>query len=333
MKILVTGVCGYIGSHTCVEMLNSGYEVIGLDNFSNSKKDVLDKIKTITGKEITFYEGDMLDESILDRIFSENVIDGVIDFAAYKAVGESVQKPVEYYINNVSSVLNLLSVMKKYNCRRIVFSSSATVYGDPKVVPITEECEVGGTTNPYGTSKLFVEKILQDLYKSDNEMDICILRYFNPIGAHESGLIGEDPNGVPANLMPYIVKVASGKLECLSVFGNDYDTKDGTGVRDYIHVVDLARGHVKAIEKLIKEDKGLFIYNLGTGTGYSVLDIINAFERVNNIKVNYKIAPRRAGDIAACYSDPSKAKEELGFVCEKNLDDMVRDSWNYENNN
>ena len=333
MKILVTGCCGYIGSHTCVELLNAGYNVIGLDNFSNSKKDVLEKIEKITTKKIKFYEGNMLDKEILSKIFHENKIDCVIDFAAYKAVGESVAKPVEYYINNVSSVLTLLSVMKENNCKRLVFSSSATVYGDPEVVPITEDAKTGGTTNPYGTSKLFVEQILKDLYNSDKEWDICILRYFNPIGAHSSGLIGEDPNGIPANLMPYISKVASKKLECLSVFGNDYDTKDGTGVRDYIHVVDLARGHVKALEKLTKEQSGLFIYNLGTGVGYSVLDMINTFEKVNNVEVNYKIVDRRPGDIAECYSDPTKAKKELGFVCEKTLEDMVRDAWNYENGN
>ncbi len=333
MKILVTGGNGYIGSHTCVELLNNGYEVVILDNFSNSKRENLSKIKQITGKDFTFYEGNMIDESILDKIFTENKIDAVIDFAAYKAVGESVEKPVEYYTNNVSTVLVLLSAMKKYNVKKLVFSSSATVYGDPEVLPITEDCKTGNTTNPYGTSKLFVEQILKDLYKSDNTFDIAILRYFNPIGAHSSGLIGEEPNGIPANLLPYVSKVASGKLECLSVFGNDYDTKDGTGVRDYIHVVDLAIGHIKALEKLNKEGRGLFIYNLATGTGYSVLDIINTFEKVNNVKVNYKIVNRRPGDIAACYSDPTKAKEELGFVATKTLEDMCRDLWNYEKNN
>lgn len=333
MKILVTGGNGYIGSHTCVELLNNGYEVVILDNFSNSKRENLSKIKQITGKDFTFYEGNMIDEDILDKIFTENKIDAVIDFAAYKAVGESVEKPVEYYTNNVSTVLVLLSAMKKYNVKKLVFSSSATVYGDPEVLPITENCKTGNTTNPYGTSKLFVEQILKDLYKSDNTFDIAILRYFNPIGAHSSGLIGEEPNGIPANLLPYVSKVASGKLECLSVFGNDYDTKDGTGVRDYIHVVDLAIGHIKALEKLNKEGKGLFIYNLATGTGYSVLDIINTFEKVNNVKVNYKIVNRRPGDIAACYSDPTKAKEELGFVATKTLEDMCRDLWNYEKNN
>lgn len=331
MKILVTGCCGYIGSHTSVELLTNNYEVIGLDNFSNSKKDVLEKIKKITGKTIKFYEGDMLDKKILAKIFRENKIDCVIDFAAYKAVGESVEKPVEYYTNNVSSVLVLLSTMKEFNCKKIVFSSSATVYGNPEKIPITEDCKTGNTTNPYGTSKLFVEEILKDLYKSDNTWDICILRYFNPIGAHKSGLIGEEPNGIPANIMPYISKVASGKLECLSIFGNDYATKDGTGVRDYIHVVDLAIGHIKAVEKLEKEGKGLYIYNLGTGIGYSVLDLINTFEQVNGIKINYKIAERRKGDIATCYSDPIKAKVELDFCCNLTLEDMVRDAWNYEN--
>lgn len=332
MKILVTGGLGYIGSHTCVELLNNGYEVIVLDNLSNSKIEVKNKIKTITGKDIIFYEGNMINKDLLENIFSNNKIDAVIDFAAYKAVGESVKKPVEYYTNNVSTVLNLLEIMTKYNCKKIVFSSSATVYGKPDVVPITEDSKIGGTTNPYGTSKLFVEQILKDLYKSDNSWDIVILRYFNPIGAHESGLIGEEPNGIPANLLPYISKVASGKLECLSVFGNDYDTHDGTGVRDYIHVVDLAKGHIKAIEKISKNN-GLFIYNLGTGTGYSVLDIINAFEKVNNIKINYKIAPRREGDIDACYADSTKAFNELGFKAEKTIEDMCRDAWNYEQNN
>lgn len=331
MRILVTGGCGYIGSHTCVELLNNGYEVVVLDNLSNSKVTVLEKIKTITGCEVKFYEGDMIDEDILNRIFTENEIDAVIDFAAYKAVGESVQKPIEYYKNNVATVLELIAAMKRFNCKRLVFSSSATVYGAPEVVPITEDSKTGGTTNPYGTSKLFVEQILKDLYTSDNEWDIAILRYFNPIGAHESGLIGEQPNGIPANLMPYIAKVAKGELECLSVFGNDYPTPDGTGVRDYIHVVDLAVGHIKALEKLEKENKGLFIYNLGTGKGYSVLEMIDAFERANGIKVNYKIVERRPGDIAECYSDPAKAHEELGFVAKKTLEDMCRDAWNFEN--
>ena len=329
MKVLVTGGLGYIGSHTCVELLQENYEVVVLDNLSNSKEEVKDKIKEITGKEVKFYLGDMIDEQLLDQIFTTEKIDAVIDFAAYKAVGESVQKPIEYYTNNVSTVLVLLKTMMKHNVKKIVFSSSATVYGDPERVPIKEEDKIGGTTNPYGTSKLFVEQILKDLYKSDNDWDIAILRYFNPIGAHPTGLIGEEPNGIPANLMPYIAKVASGELECLSVFGNDYPTKDGTGVRDYIHVVDLAKGHIKALEKLEKEQKGLYIYNLGTGTGYSVLDIVNAFQKVNNVKVNYKIAPRRPGDIAECYSDPTKTKEELNWTATITIEDMCKDAYNF----
>ncbi len=329
MKVLVTGGLGYIGSHTCVELLEENHEVVVLDNLSNSKEEVKDKIKEITGKEVKFYFGDMINEELLDRIFTEEKIDAVIDFAAYKAVGESVQKPVEYYTNNISTVLVLLKEMKKHEVKKLVFSSSATVYGDPEHVPIKETDKTGGTTNPYGTSKLFVEQILKDLYKSDNSWDIAILRYFNPIGAHKSGLIGEEPNGIPANLMPYIAKVASGELECLSVFGNDYPTKDGTGVRDYIHVVDLAKGHIKALEKLEKEQKGLYIYNLGTGTGYSVLDIINAFEKVNQVKVNYKIADRRPGDIAECFADSTKAKEELDWQATLSIEDMCKDAYNF----
>ena len=332
MQILVTGGTGYIGSHTCVELLNNGYEVIILDNLSNSKIDVLDKIFKITGKKPIFYEGDMIDSKLLEKIFEENKIDAVIDFAAFKAVGESVSKPIEYYKNNVATVLELVSAMKKFNCKKLVFSSSATVYGEPEFIPLTEKARTGGTTNPYGTSKLMVEQILKDLYKSDNEWDIAILRYFNPIGAHESGLIGEQPNGIPANLMPYIAKVAKGELECLNVFGDDYDTSDGTGVRDYIHVVDLAEGHIKALEKLRKEQKGLFIYNLGTGNGYSVFEMIHAFEEANNIKIKYKIVDRRPGDIAECYSDPTKAKEEIGFIAKKSLHDMCKDAWKFENN-
>ena len=331
-KILITGGAGYIGSHTVVELLSIDKDIVILDNFSNSNKDVLDKIKTITNKTFTFYEGDMNDEIILNKIFSENNIDSVIDFAAYKAVGESVEKPIEYYTNNVGSVLTLLKVMKKYNCKKLVFSSSATVYGAPKVLPITEKSEIGGTTNPYGTSKYMVELVLKDLYKSDNTWDICILRYFNPIGAHKSGLIGELPNGVPANLLPYVCQVASGKREKLSVYGNDYNTKDGTGVRDYIHVVDLAVGHIKAIEKLEKEGSGLYIYNLGTGEGYSVLDIIKTFETVNNVKVNYEITSRRSGDIAACFADPTLSYNELGFKTVNSLEDMCKDMWNFEKN-
>lgn len=328
-KVLVTGCCGYIGSHTCVELLENNYEVIGLDNFSNSKKVVLSKIKEITGKDIKFYEGNMLDKAILNKIFNENKIDLVIDFAAFKAVGESVEKPIEYYINNLSSVLTLLSIMKEHNVKSLIFSSSATVYGDPKTIPITEECPTGGTTNPYGTSKLYVEGVLKDLYASDNSWNICIFRYFNPVGAHPSGLIGEEPNGIPANLMPFIAKVANKELECLNIFGDDYDTPDGTGVRDYIHIMDLAKAHLNGIEKLNKEGHGLFIYNLGTGHGYSVLEMVKAFEKVNNIKVNYKIAPRRPGDIATCYADSKKAEQELNWTCKYTLEDMCKDAYNY----
>lgn len=333
MKLLVTGGAGYIGSHTCVELLNEGHEIVIIDNFSNSKPDSLKAIKEITGKDFKFYEIDYLDREALEKIFEENDIDGVLNFAGFKAVGESNQKPLEYYINNISGALVLLDTMKKYNVKKFVFSSSATVYGDPEFVPITEECKIGGTTNPYGTTKLYIEQILQDLYKSDNSWDIAILRYFNPVGAHESGLIGEDPKGIPNNLMPYIAKVANKELKELSVFGNDYDTKDGTGVRDFIHVVDLAKGHILALNKLTEEGTGIFIYNLGTGTGYSVLDMVNAYSKVNNVEVPYKIAPRREGDIASCYSDPTKAREELGFIAEKTLEDMCRDSFNFMNKN
>ena len=329
MSILLTGGAGYIGSHTAVELLNKGKDLVIIDDFSNSNSKALDAIKTITGKDFKFYEMDYKDREKLERVFEENEIEAVINFAGFKAVGESVKKPIEYYINNVSGALVLLETMKKYNCKKFIFSSSATVYGEPERIPLTENCRVGGTTNPYGTTKLFIEQILKDIYNSDNSWDICILRYFNPVGSHESGLIGEEPQGIPNNLMPYIVRVASGQLEQLSVFGNDYDTHDGTGVRDYIHVVDLAKGHVKALEKIDKEGQGLYIYNLGTGTGYSVLDMVNAFEKSTGRKVNYKITARRAGDIAVCYADPKKAKEELGWVAEKNLEDMCKDSWNY----
>ncbi len=303
-RVFVTGCTGYIGSHTCVELLNAGYEIIGLDNFSNSKKDVLEKIKELTGKSIKFYEGDVLDSNILNKIFDENTIDIVIDFAAYKAVGESVAKPIDYYINNVSSVLTLLKTMMKYQVKSIIFSSTATVYGTPEFIPLTEKAKTGGTTNPYGTSKLYVEGILKDLYTSDNSWKILIFRYFNPVGAHPSGIIGEEPNGIPANLMPYISMVATGELKELSVFGNDYNTKDGTGVRDYIHIMDLARAHINGIEKLNNIDHGLLIYNLGTGIGYSVLDMVHAFEKANNVKIPYKIAERRPGDIDEYYTDP-----------------------------
>ncbi len=329
MKILVTGGAGYIGSHTCVELLNEGFEVVVIDNFSNSKSSSLDAIKKITGKDFKFYEIDYLDKNALNKVFEENKIDAVINFAGFKAVGESVQKPIEYYTNNISGALNLLDVMRKHNVKKFVFSSSATVYGNPEKIPLTEDCKIGGTTNPYGTSKLFIEQILKDIYASDNSWDIIILRYFNPVGAHESGLIGEDPKGIPNNLMPYIAKVATKELKELSVFGNDYNTPDGTGVRDYIHVVDLAKGHVLALNKLEKEGKGLFIYNLGTGTGYSVLDLVHAYEKANNVKVPYKIAPRRDGDIATCYSDPTKAKNELGFVATKTIEDMCHDSYKF----
>ncbi len=329
-KILVTGGAGYIGSHTCVELLNAGYELVVIDNFSNSKKEALENIKKITGKDFVFYEMNYLDREKLEKVFKENEIEAVINFAGFKAVGESVEKPLEYYINNVSGALVLLDTMKKFNVKKFVFSSSATVYGDPEIIPITEECKIGGTTNPYGTSKYMIELILQDLYKSDNTWDIVILRYFNPVGAHESGLLGEEPKGIPNNLMPYITRVANGTLDELSVFGNDYNTHDGTGVRDYIHVVDLSIGHVRAIEKLNKENSGIYVYNLGTGTGYSVLDMVKAFEKANNVKVKYKIAPRRKGDIAVCYSNPSKAKQELNFKTTKTLEDMCRDSWNFQ---
>ncbi len=327
MKILVTGGTGYIGSHTVVELLNADYDVVVIDNFSNSKPEVIDNIKKITGKDFTFYEGDACDKEFLRKVFTENEIDAVIHFAGYKAVGESVKKPLMYYHNNLFSTINLLEVMDEVGCRRFVFSSSATVYGSPKSLPIREDFPLS-TTNPYGSTKLMIEDMLRDLSVSNPDWSIAILRYFNPIGAHESGLIGENPNGIPNNLMPYIVKVATGELEILSVFGDDYDTPDGTGVRDYIHVVDLAKGHLKAIDKVMSE-KGIDAYNLGTGIGYSVLDIVHAFEKANDIKVNYKIVERRPGDIAACYADPSYALEKLGWKAEKNLEDMCRDSYHY----
>ena len=327
MKILVTGGTGYIGSHTAVELLNSGYEIVIIDNFSNSKSDVLDKIKLITNKDFKFYEGDVCNKDLLRKIFSENKIDAVIHFAGYKAVGESVKKPIMYYRNNIDSTLSLIEIMNEFNCKKIVFSSSATVYGNPTTLPIKEDFPLS-TTNPYGSTKLMIENILRDLYISDNDWSIALLRYFNPIGAHISGLIGENPKGIPNNLMPYIVKVANKELDELSIFGNDYDTPDGTGVRDYIHVVDLAKGHIKAIEKILK-DKGIDAYNLGTGIGYSVLDLVTAFERVNNIKVPYKITDRRPGDIASCYADSSYALEKLNWKAEKGIEEMCRDSYNY----
>ena len=330
MKVLVTGGCGYIGSHTCVELLDSGYDVVVVDNLSNSKEDVIDKIKKITNKDFKFYEGDCCDKELLNHIFKGNNIDAVIHFAGFKAVGESVKLPLKYYRNNLDSTITLLEVMNEFNCKRLVFSSSATVYGKPKSLPIKEDFPLS-TTNPYGATKLMIEDILKDLYASDNEWSIAILRYFNPIGAHKSGLIGENPNDIPNNLMPYIVKVATKELEVLNVFGDDYDTHDGTGVRDYIHVVDLAKGHIKAIEK-VTNDKGIDAYNLGTGNGYSVLDIVNTFERVNNIKVNYKIAPRRPGDIDACYADPTYAKEKLGWEATLGIDEMCKDAYNFVKN-
>ena len=331
MAILLPGGAGFIGSHTAVELLNAGKEIVIIDNFSNSKPQVLEAIKKITGKDFKFYEMDYMDREKLEKVFEENDIEAVMNFAGYKAVGESIQKPIEYYTNNISGALVVLDTMRKYNCKTFIFSSSATVYGEPERIPITEDCKTGGTTNPYGTSKLFIEQILKDIYKSDNTWNICILRYFNPVGAHESGLIGEEPQGIPNNLMPYVARVAARTLKELSVFGNDYDTPDGTGVRDYIHVVDLAKGHVKALEKLGKEKEGLYIYNLGTGKGYSVLDMVKAFEKATGKKVPYKIAPRREGDIATCYADPKKAFEELGWKAEKTLEDMCLDSWNYIN--
>ncbi|MBQ9071897.1 MAG: UDP-glucose 4-epimerase GalE [Bacilli bacterium] len=327
MKILVTGGTGYIGSHTCVELLNEGYEVVVIDNLSNSKIEVVDKIKEITNKDFKFYEGDCCDKNLLIKIFKEHKIDAVIHFAGYKAVGESVQVPLKYYRNNLDSTITLLEVMNEFNCKKLAFSSSATVYGKPKSLPIKEDFPLS-TTNPYGTTKLMIEDILRDLAKSDNEWSIAILRYFNPIGAHKSGLIGENPNDIPNNLMPYIVKVATKELECLSIFGNDYDTKDGTGVRDYIHVVDLAKGHIKAIEKVLK-DKGVDAYNLGTGNGYSVLEIVNTFKSVNDIDVNYKITTRRPGDIDACYADPSYAKEKLDWEAKLGIDEMCKDAYNF----
>ena len=330
MKVLVTGGAGYIGSHTIVELLNNDYEVVCIDNFINSKPESLENIRKITNKDFKFYEGDVCDKSLLETIFSENEINSVIHFAGLKAVGESVKFPLKYYRNNIDSSLSLLEVMNKYNCKKLVFSSSATVYGKPASLPIKEDFPLS-TTNPYGSTKLMIENILKDVYTADNEWSIAILRYFNPIGAHSSGLIGEDPNDIPNNLMPYIVKVATKEYDHLNVFGNDYDTVDGTGVRDYIHVVDLARGHLKAIEKVNKES-GIDYYNLGTGHGYSVLEIVNTFSRVNNIPIPYEICPRRPGDIDACYADPSYAKEKLDWQATKDIDDMCRDAYNFVKN-
>ena len=330
MSILITGGTGYIGSHTAVELLNNGENLIILDNFINSSPKVVDKIKKITGKDFKFYEADILNEGKLEQIFKENSIEAVIHFAGLKAVGESVEKPLEYYNNNITGTLNLLKIMKKYNTKKIVFSSSATVYGNPDKLPIKEDFPLS-TTNPYGSTKLMIEQILKDLYISDNEFKISILRYFNPIGAHESGLIGEVPNGVPNNIMPYIVGVAKGNLEKVTIYGNDYPTPDGTGVRDYIHVVDLAKGHIKALEG-IRKMSGVQIYNLGTGKGYSVLDLINTFERVNNVKVKYIFGAKRPGDIPSCYADSSKAEKVLGWKAEKGMEEMCKDSWKFAQN-
>ena len=332
MKILVTGGTGCIGSHTCVELLNSGYEVVIADNLYNSKELVVDRIETITGKRPVFYNLDICDREALNELFDKENIDAAIHFAGYKAVGESTQKPIEYYHNNIESTLTLCDVMRKHGVKKIVFSSSATVYGDPAFVPITEECPLGETTNPYGATKSMQERILTDIWRSDNEWQVMLLRYFNPIGAHASGLIGEDPKGIPNNLLPYVAQVASGKRECIHVFGNDYDTPDGTGIRDYIHVVDLAKGHVKAIEGM-ETLPGVQIFNLGTGNGYSVLDIIKAFSAACGRDLPYVIDPRRPGDVAQCYSDPTKAKEVLGWVAEKNIEDMCRDAWNWQSRN
>lgn len=325
MQILVTGGTGYIGSHTCVELLNRDFEVVIIDNLSNSKREVVDKIEKITNKKVKFYEGDVADNSLVNKIFSENKIDAVIHFAGYKAVGESVKYPLMYYHNNLETTLNLLEVMNKFNCKTFIFSSSATVYGKPKELPIKETSELH-TTNPYGTTKLMIETILKDLSLSDPDWCITVLRYFNPVGAHESGLIGENPNDTPNNLMPYIMKVATKELDHLNIFGNDYNTKDGTGVRDYIHVVDLALGHIKALEH---SKKGINYYNLGTGKGYSVLEIVEAFKNTNNVEIPYVITARRAGDIDECYADTTKALKELDFKATKTLEEMVRDSYNF----
>ena len=327
MKVLVTGGTGYIGSHTVVELIEHKDEVVIIDNLVNSKKEVVDKIKAITGVKVPFYEEDVRNKEELRKIFKKHKFDAVIHFAGLKAVGESVEKPLEYYDNNLGSTITLLEVMKEFNCKKIIFSSSATVYGDPEELPITEMCKVGDTTNPYGTTKLFIEHILSDLCISDEEWSVALLRYFNPIGAHKSGLIGENPNGIPNNLMPYIIKVAVGDLPCLNVFGDDYDTPDGTGVRDYIHVVDLAKGHIAAIKALKKP--GCHYYNLGTGHGYSVLDLVKTFEKVNGIKINYKITDRRPGDIASCYADATLANKELGWKAELEIEDMCRDAYNF----
>ncbi len=331
MKILVTGGAGYIGSHTCVELINSGHEAVIIDNFCNSCSESVKRIEEICGKKVYLYEGDVRDSALLDKIFTEHKIDSVIHFAGLKAVGESCEKPVEYYDNNLGGTLVLLQSMRKHGCKKIVFSSSATVYGTPEKLPLDELSKTGGTTNPYGTSKYFQEIMLNDVYKSDGEWTVVLLRYFNPVGAHESGLIGEDPKGIPNNLTPYIAKVAIGELNEVGVFGDDYPTRDGTGVRDYIHVVDLAKGHVAAIEKLTKS--GVYTYNLGTGVGYSVLEVIRAFEKACGHPLPYSVKPRRAGDIAECYADAGKAKRELGWEAKLGIDEMCASLWNWQTKN
>ncbi len=333
MAILVTGGAGFIGSHTAVELLNAGYEIVVVDNFYNSSPKSIDRIKELTGKDFKTYECDIRDSEGMDKIFKENKIEAVIHFAGLKAVGESCRKPIEYYDNNIGGTLKLCDVMRNNGCKNIVFSSSATVYGMNNVSPLKETMKTGGTTNPYGTTKYMIEIILEDICKADSEWNVTLLRYFNPIGAHKSGRIGENPNGIPNNLMPYITQVAVGKLECLSVYGNDYDTPDGTGVRDYIHVVDLAEGHVKAVQNILEGNKGVQVFNLGTGKGYSVLDIVHAFEKATGVKLNYKIAERRPGDIATCYSDPTKAKEVLGWSAKRDIEEMCEDSWRWQSNN
>ena len=337
MAVLVTGGAGFIGSHTCVELINAGYEVVIVDNLYNSCQEAVNRIEKITGKSVKFYDVDLLDEAALNAVFDKESIDSVIHFAGYKAVGESVRKPIEYYHNNVTGTLILCDVMRKHGCKSIVFSSSATVYGDPAFVPITEDCPTGGVTNPYGRTKYIIEQILTDVYTSDNEWNIILLRYFNPIGGHESGLLGENPKGIPNNLLPYVTQVAVGKLEKVGVFGNDYDTKDGTGVRDYIHVVDLAEGHVCAlrkIEEMSKQtDSGVKIYNLGTGNGYSVLEVIAAVSKAVGKDIPYEIKPRRDGDIATCYADPTKAREELHWEATRDINKMSEDAWRFQKNN
>ncbi len=332
MSILVTGGAGYIGTHTVIELQAAGYEVVVVDNLSNSSEKSLERVEEITGKPVSFYKVDLLDENGLEEVFKKENIDSCIHFAGLKAVGESVEKPWEYYNNNLSGTLVLLKLLKKYNAKNIIFSSSATVYGKPAVIPITEECPKGEATNPYGHTKSMLEQILTDIQKADSEWNVILLRYFNPIGAHKSGKIGENPSGIPNNLMPYITQVAVGKLKCLGVFGNDYDTPDGTGVRDYIHVVDLARGHVKALKK-IEEKAGLCIYNLGTGTGYSVLDLVKNFKEATGVDIPYEIKPRRAGDIDACYADASKAEREIGWKAEYGIREMCEDSWRWQSMN